>query len=62
MKAPGEATVGDRTSCPVSGKDFTVSAESPHVEYQGKLYYFCCPQCPQKFLADPAKYLRKPGT
>jgi len=62
LKAPGEATVGDRTRCPVSGDDFTVSAESPHVEYQGKLYYFCCPNCPQKFLANPAKYLGKPST
>ncbi len=62
LKAPGEAKVGDRTRCPVSGEEFVVTSDSPHAEYQGKTYYFCCPHCPQKFQADPTKYLGKPST
>jgi len=26
-------------------------------EHQGKAYYFCCPQCAQKFQAEPERYL-----
>lgn len=62
LKAPGDAKVGDRTHCPVSGEEFVVRDDSPHAEYQGKTYYFCCPHCPEKFQADPAKYLGKPST
>lgn len=29
------------------------------VEYEGKKVYFCCPGCPEKFKADPEKYLSK---
>src|SRR5207248_317582 len=28
-------------------------------EHQGHTYYFCCPHCRARFLADPAKYLAK---
>jgi YHS domain-containing protein len=62
VKAPGDAKIGDRTRCPVSGEEFTVTADSPHADYQGKTYYFCCPHCPEKFQADPSKYLGKPST
>jgi YHS domain-containing protein len=62
LKAPGDAKIGDRTRCPVSGEEFVVRDDSPHTEYQGKTYYFCCPHCVQKFDADPTKYLTKPST
>ena len=52
----GAAKVGDRTKCPVSGEVFTVAADSPHAEYNGKTYYFCCPHCPAEFAKDPGKY------
>jgi Cu+-exporting ATPase len=29
-------------------------------EHAGKMYYFCCAGCQQKFSADPAKYLNAP--
>ena len=29
------------------------------VEYEGKKVYFCCAGCPEKFKADPEKYLSK---
>jgi YHS domain-containing protein len=57
LVAPGEAKLGDATSCPVSGDAFVVAADSPHVQYQGTTYYFCCPDCVGDFEKDPAKYL-----
>jgi len=59
VKAPGDAKVGDTTKCPISGEEFTVEATSPHVEHEGKTYYFCCGGCKKKFESDPAKYAKK---
>jgi len=59
LKAPGAARVGDKTTCPVSGEEIVVTAESPRVELDGKTYYFCCPHCAEKFRADPAGFLAK---
>jgi P-type Cu+ transporter len=28
------------------------------VVYKGRTIYFCCPECPPKFNADPEKYLK----
>lgn len=57
VKPIGEAKVGDKTKCPVSGEVFTVTDASPKVEHEGKTYYFCCSGCDAKFKADPAKFL-----
>lgn len=57
LKAPGEARVGDRTKCPVSGEEFTVAADSPKTEWKGKTYYFCCQGCDATFAKDPEKYV-----
>jgi YHS domain-containing protein len=59
LVAPGEAKVGDRTKCPVSGHEFVVKEDSPHTEYNGKTYYFCCPDCPEAFQAHPEKFVPK---
>jgi Cu+-exporting ATPase len=59
LVAPGEAKVGDRTKCPVSGHEFVVTADSPHAEYNGKTYYFCCTDCPKAFEANPEKFVTK---
>ena len=59
LVAPGEAKIGDRTTCIVSGHEFVVTADSPHADYNGKTYYFCCPDCPKAFEANPAKYVTK---
>ena len=56
LAAPGEARIGDRTKCPISGEEFVVTKDSPHAEHNGKTYYFCCPGCEKKFESDPAKY------
>ena len=59
-KAPGEAKVGDKSTCLISNEEFLVTEKSPKVDYNGKTYYFCCPGCDTKFQADQAKYLTPP--
>ncbi len=56
---PGEAKVGDKTTCLVSKEEFVVKEDSPKVDYEGKTYYFCCSGCDEKFKADPKKFLGK---
>jgi YHS domain-containing protein len=60
-KAPGEAKVGDKSTCLISNEEFLVTDKSPKVEHEGKTYYFCCPGCDTEFKADPAKYLKPKG-
>jgi len=65
LKKPGEAGVGDTSSCPVSGEEFDIDEHSPKVEHAGKTYYFCCKGCAKKFQADPQKFMQeqpKPST
>jgi YHS domain-containing protein len=62
LKAPGDAKVGDKTKCPVSGEEFTVTASSPKVEHKGKTYFFCCPGCDDRFRKNPEKYIGGGGT
>ena len=57
VKPPGEAKVGDTTTCPVMKHTFVVTADSPSVVYKGKTYYFCCPGCVGQFNADPEKFI-----
>ncbi len=61
VKKPGEAEIGDKTTCPISKEVFTVSASSPKYEYKGKTYYFCCGGCDSKFKENPDKYLTTPA-
>jgi YHS domain-containing protein len=54
-EAPATATVEiAQKLCPVMGGPIS---EDVYVDYQGRRVYFCCPACPEKFKADPAKYL-----
>ncbi len=57
LVANGDAHVGDRTNCPVSGEEFVVTASSPTVEHEGKTYYMCCPGCSARFRANPQQYI-----
>jgi YHS domain-containing protein len=57
IKAPGEAKIGDKTLCPVSKEEFTVTESSPKLEHDGKTYYFCCGGCSGKFKENPTKFL-----
>jgi len=45
-----------QTLCPVM--DAPINKDL-FVEYEGKKVYFCCAGCPEKFKADPEKYLSK---
>ncbi len=49
---------------PVCGMTVDPLKAAASVEYEDKLYHFCCKGCAEKFKADPAKYLApayKPG-
>jgi YHS domain-containing protein len=46
----------NQTMCPVSGRP--ISAEHA-VAYKDSKVYFCCPNCPKAFEADPAKFAAK---
>ena len=59
VKGPGEAKIGDTTTCAVHRDHrIVVSASTPKVEYQGKTYYFCCPVCANKFAERPQDYVK----
>ena len=40
--------------CPVRGEE--IDHEENKVEYNGKVYGFCCNGCDSKFMNDPVKY------
>lgn len=42
--------------CPVKGNP--IEENTPTVEYNGKLYGFCCPGCDTKFAKNPEKYAK----
>ena len=51
---------------PVCGMTVDASKAAASIDYEGKLYHFCCKGCAEKFKTDPAKYLssgsgHKPG-
>ena len=46
-----------KVTCPVMKSSFTPTAKTAKVQHQGKTYYFCCPGCDKKFLANPSKYV-----
>ncbi len=49
------ARKGDKD--PVCGMDVDASKAAASVEYEGKLYHFCCRGCAEKFKGYPEKYL-----
>lgn len=59
MKAPGEAALGDRTTCAMHpGPVFTVTASTPKADYGGRTYYFCCNECARRFAEHPTDYVK----
>jgi YHS domain-containing protein len=46
-----------QTTCPVM--EGNPIDKTLFVEYKGQKVYFCCKGCPEKFLADPEKYVAK---
>jgi YHS domain-containing protein len=53
----GQATIGDRSTCTVSGEEITITETTPHSEHDGRTYYFCCPHCQERFEANPHEFL-----
>ena len=47
-----------RVTCPVSGEEIAVGDAAGIHEHDGKTYYFCCLNCKEAFLKDPAKYIK----
>ena len=45
--------------CPVSGDKVGDMGEVVQLEYQGKIYNFCCKSCLKDFNEDPDKYVKK---
>ncbi len=44
---------------PVCGMTVKMTPGAPHWEYNGKVYYFCCRRCLDRFRQDPGKYLSR---
>ena len=42
--------LGKEATCPVMKRSFTISKDTPAIEYKGETYYFCCPGCIKKFI------------
>ncbi len=47
-----------KLECPVMHAPIESEAQAVgYQDHEGKRYYFCCAACPEKFKADPAKYV-----
>jgi YHS domain-containing protein len=53
---------GDKTLCPVSGHQITITKDTPNYVWQGRTYYFCCNECREKFIQNPRLYDEQPDT
>lgn len=51
--------LGNKVACPAMGSLFNITEKSEKSEYQGKVYYFCCPGCKAPFEKNPEKHLRE---
>jgi len=49
----------ETVTCPVSGEVVKKSEAKASYEYKGKMYYFCCEACKEKFVKEPEKYIKK---
>src|SRR6202035_615858 len=54
---PKSIPAGAMEKDPVCGMTVDPSRAKATHEHAGKMYYFCCAGCKEKFSADPAKYL-----
>ena len=53
-----DAEIGKDAVCPVMGTPIKVTKDTLSLEYNGKVYYFCCAGCPEKFKENPDKYAK----
>jgi Cu+-exporting ATPase len=45
-------------TCVVCGMEVERDKAAAKSEYKGRTYYFCCPDCKQKFDQNPAQYAK----
>ncbi len=50
---------GEKVTCPVTGDEIMKSDAVSSIEYKGKTYYLCCPDCEKEFKENPEKYTKK---
>lgn len=55
----GTVSTGDEVTCPVMGRRFKVTEDSPYVEIGGRTYYVCCSRCADLLRKEPERYLNK---
>ena len=55
--APGEATADSATD-PVCSMKVRVVATTPHATHAGQRYHFCSERCRDRFVAEPARYVK----
>ena len=59
MTAPASKAVDvGNTKCLVSGDAIGSMGGGKTVEYKGKIYHFCCEDCPPVFNKDPDKFVK----
>ena len=59
VRQPTKAELGKEVTCPVmTTEKFKVSVATPVIDYKGKAYFMCCKGCPEKFMANPEKYVK----
>jgi Cu+-exporting ATPase len=46
------------TTDPVCGKTVDDEKSMDRVDYQGRTFYFCSPECVERFETDPAPYAK----
>jgi len=56
---PDQEMIGTKTVCPVTGDSFTITRNTPVIEYNTEKYYFCCPGCDKDFSENPEKYIKE---
>jgi len=59
-KAAGH-TAPETARDPICGMTVTVSPKAHQAEFGGRMYYFCCGGCREKFLATPERYAAGAG-
>ena len=51
-----QQTSQTQQNCPIMGGKIN---KSIFADFEGKRVYFCCPDCQEKFKAEPAKYVKQ---
>jgi len=56
---PAASTPEQQKTCPVTGAKLGSMGDPVGVEVEGRRVWTCCPACPPKLKAEPAKYLAR---